>query len=322
MLKINRIFSDNVKMRGASEQLSADPDKLSFSQKNCLLRLISFFLPVQKKFAREVFVAKRKNKVLAKLALTPDSFSKSRWQFTSLMFKEKHKQIAKTLIDYVVNYYGGAGASTFLAYVDETNPQMISVLKNECLFRNCAKIEFLTLENLASLNIEYDLNDFRDVNVKDSEELLEINTSNIFTHYRPALISDLGEFKLNKSHNNIFKVFAPKGNIAGYFRLCSNNKKDFYLDVITSKPYEQCYLEMLGCIKDIVLEQNNEASLTVYLKKYRQTAGKLKEVLEELGFNFSSSTQILVKDYWQRIPVKNEMEEKLFVLFNDIKGMV
>ena len=59
--------------------------------------------------------------------------------------------------------------------------------------------------------------------------LLEINTANIFSNFRPSLISDLKDFQnefLKQAKNDFLKVFWVNGKQEGYFRIYSQNKKD------------------------------------------------------------------------------------------------
>ena len=113
------------------------------------------------------------------------------------------------------------------------------------------------------------------------------------------------------------KVFVVNGRPEGYFRIYSQDKKNFFADIITSKPYEHCYSEIVAYMKNILKLAPEFNSLTILLKRYRDTAGALEEVLKNNGFSTTQTTQILVKDYWKKID-DAQSDAKLFVLFNDL----
>ena len=143
---------------------------------------------------------------------------------------------------------------------------------------------------------------------------------NIFPHFRPSLISDLNDFKyefLKQAKEDYLKVFVINGVPEGYFRIYTNDKKNFFVDVITSKPYEHCYTEIISYIHSLLKQHSEFISLTVFLKRYRETSQALEGALQTLGYSFLSTTHILVKDYWQKVD-ENQSEEKLFAFFNDL----
>jgi len=319
MLKISRTLFDHIKEDNFKKFMFIDPEQVRKLSGNIFVRIINHILPSSNKFLRETFNAKENNKIHSQLSVIPDNFSNSRFQISSLKIREGSEFAAKPIIDYVVNSYGGNGVYNFLVYIDEDSPEVISLFKNECGFRSCAKIEFYQINNLENINLKFDKSNFKNIENTDILDLLEINTMNIFPHFRPALITKLKTFKkefINHTKNNICKVFIVNNRCEGYFKLYTNDNKNYVADIITSKAYEQCYDELLAYIKEYLSDTNKFESLTVLLKKYRETSPKLEEVLKSNYFKLTNTTHILVKDYWQRIKA-DQNEEKLFVFFND-----
>ncbi|MCQ2957564.1 MAG: hypothetical protein MJ180_01530 [Candidatus Gastranaerophilales bacterium] len=320
MLKISRTLFDHIKEKDFTKFMFIDPEQVEKMSGNIFIRLINHILPVTKKFLRETFNAKENDKILSQVSLVPDGFSHIRFQISSLKIREGYEFSSKPLIDYVVNNYGGRGVASFLVYIDECYPEIISLFKNECGFRSCSKIEFYTISDLNNITGEFNSDNFKKVENKDITELLEINTMNIFPHFRPSLISRLKTFKkefIKHTKKNLFKVFRVNGRCEGYFKLYTNDNKNFVADIITSKAYEQCYEEILAYIKNYLSDKKSFESLTVLLKKYRETSIKLEEILTDKNFRITNTTHILVKDYWQRVK-EGQSEEKLFVFFNDL----
>ena len=320
MLKIRRTLFDHIKENDFDKFMFVNPEKIQKLSGNIFLRLVNHILPPTKKFLRETFNAKDNGKILAQISLVPDNFSNYRWQISSLKIREGNKFVAKPIIDFVVNKYGGSGVSSFLIYIDDTNPEIISLFKNECGFRSCAKIDFYITHDLNNSLVDFDENNFKDLSDEDILDLLEINTANIFTNFRPSLISNLKDFKkefFHHSNSDFLKVFVINGRAEGYFRIYSMDKKNFLADIITSKPYENCYGEIIAYIQYYLKSKTDFESLTVLLKRYRETALALEENLKNSNYAISNTTHILVKDYWQKVgEVQNE--EKLFVFFNDL----
>ena len=323
MLEIKSVLNLKQKFEFHKEFIFVDPEKIEKYTSNIFLKILNYFLPPTKKWLPQSFVAKENNKIIGQVTLIPDSFSHFRWQFSHLKLNENIDFVARYLIDYAVNKYGGSGIATFLVYIDDCDMDALKIFKQECNFRSCSGIEFYYNSKISSVECEFDREDFIDFTPDMLDTLFEINTDNIFTHFRPSLTINKNELKsefLNSIKQHKLKIFAPKGNIEGYFNLYQANGREFFLDVITSKPYEQCYGEIISYVCNDILKSNDEIKLTTLVKKYRQTSGKLAEILKENGFKISSITHILVKDYWKRVDVKQDLEEKMFMLLNDLKA--
>ncbi len=318
MLKIKRTIFDHIKEQDFARYMFINPEQIQKYSGNIFDRSINHLLPPTRKILRETFNATDDKKILSQISLVPDRFSNLRCQISSLKIRHGAEFSAKPLIDFVINKYGGAGIQSFMIYIDEHEPNIIALFKLECGFRSCAKIEFYQTEELRQG--EFDENNFRDLEISDIEALLEINTANIFPHFRPALTSRAKDFRnkfLKHTKNDFFKVFVVNEVPEGYFRLYDNGEGNFVADIITSKPYEQCYGEIISYIENYLKTAKKFSTLTILLKKYRETAGELENTLVSCNYKPNGATQILVKDYWQTSK-ESQNEEKLFVLFNDL----
>jgi hypothetical protein len=285
--------------------------------------LIHDFLPVHLKFLTETYIAIEQGEILGTISLVPDGNVKTRWKISSLMLKENSYGVARQLIDFVVNKYGAIGVEVFLSIVDENNAEVITMFKEACGFRTCARIQIRTNENLNDLSFKYEQNNFRNFNDNDLDELIEINTRNLFPQFRPTLLKSKYDFKrayLSSGKNDIFKILVVDNKIAGYFKLFSTNGKDFWLDALTSEPYIEYYSDILGYAKDFIFSKNKDAVLYVYAKKYRQTCLKFIEILEANQFKNINTSQVLVKDYWKPLLLNNDVEEKSFMFFKDMSS--
>ncbi|MCR4881319.1 MAG: hypothetical protein K6A44_05140 [bacterium] len=318
MLKIKRTIFDHIKEQDFSRYMFINPEQIQKYSGNILYRSINHLLPPTNKIFRETFNALDGKKILAQISLVPDKFSNLRCQISSLKIRHGAEFSAKPLIDYIINNYGGSGIQSFMVYIDENEPNIIALFKLECGFRSCAKIEFYETNELNAGDFEEE--NFKDLEVQDIEKLLEINTANIFPHYRPALTSKAKDFRykfLKHTKNDFFKVFCVNSVPEGYFRLYDNGNGNFVADIITSKPYEQCYWEIISYIENYLKKSQKFNTLTILLKKYRETSPALEEALKTKLYIQIGATQILVKDYWQTSK-ESQNEEKLFVLFNDL----
>ena len=318
MLKIKRTIFDHIKEQDFARYMFINPEQIQKYSGNFIDRAVNHLLPPTGKILRETFNAKDGDRILSQISLVPDRFSNLRCQISSLKIRRGAEFSAKPLIDFVINKYGGAGIQSFMIYIDEREPEIIALFKLECGFRSCAKIEFYKTDTLKTS--EFDENNFKDLEISDIEALLEINTANIFPHYRPALTSKAKDFRnkfLKHTRNDYFKVFVVNSVPEGYFRLYDNGGGNFVADIITSKPYEQCYGEIIAYIENYLKFAPKFSSLTILLKKYRETSNSLENILVSSGYKLEGATQILVKDYWQTSK-ESQNEEKLFVLFHDL----
>jgi len=320
MLKIKRTLFDHIKEKDFDKFMFINPEQIHKFSGNVLVRIVNHIMPPTRKFLRETFNAIENNNIISQISLVPDNFSNIRFQISSLKIRQGNEFSAKPLIDYVVNKYGGNGVSSFMVYVEENYPQIISLFKNECGFRSCAKVEFYTTDNLSNNLTYFDNNNFKNLEEKDILDLLEINTLNIFPHFRPALISQLKVFKkkfLKHTKNDFFKVFIVNDKPEGYFRLYTNDGANFVADIITSKAYEQCYAEIIAYVQNHLKSIHKFKTLTILLKRYRETSSALEDCLKSSNYNLANTTHILIKDYWKRVS-ENQNEEKLLVFFNDL----
>lgn len=320
MLKIRRTLFDHIKDNDFSRHMFINPEQIQKYSGNIFVRALNHILPPRYKFLRETFNAIEDNKIIAQVSLVPDKFSKQRSQFSSLKIRTGHEFAAKNIIDYTINKYGGNGVNNFLVYIDENEQKAISIFKQDCGFRSCAKIEFYKKEDLSSIVQNFDENNFKDLEAQDINELLEINTANIFPHYRPALTSKAKDFQykfLKHTKNDFFKVFVVNGTPEGYFRLYDNGDGNFIADIITSKAYEQCYGEIISYIENILRKLVTFESVLILLKRYRETSSALASALDNQNYKITNTTHILVKDYWQTSK-ESLNEEKLFVFFHDL----
>jgi hypothetical protein len=97
----------------------------------------------------------------------------SKWEIRNLYLGDYGEEIAKKLVSYVVNKYGGEGRRAFVAYIPEKYNLLVNLLKKECLFRSCANVEVWQSE-LKKLSFEKPPLSFRDLKSNDIVPLLEL----------------------------------------------------------------------------------------------------------------------------------------------------
>ncbi|MFA6989274.1 MAG: GNAT family N-acetyltransferase [Candidatus Gastranaerophilaceae bacterium] len=327
MAKIRNIyFWENLKRKNFNDYINyACFSKSKYENlKNFFpVNFIHNFLPVNLKFLEETYVAVEEGQIIGTISLEVDGSDKTRWKINSLMLKENSIYLAKQLVDFVVNKYGAVGIEVFLAIVNETDSEVISLFKEACGFRTCAGIQIRKNENPISISFSYNPDNFRNYKENDLDELVEINTRNLFTQFRPTLLKSKADFKrayLLSGNNNVLKILTINDKIAGYFKIFTTNETDFWLDAVVSEPYIQYYPDILGYARDFILEKNKNTVLYVYAKKYRQTCLKFIEVLDSGQFATISTNHVLVKDYWKPLKINNDVEEKAFRFFKDMSS--
>jgi hypothetical protein len=327
MAKIRKInFFDNLKRKNFDDYInSACFSKPEYEKLTQFfpINFIHNFLPANLKFLEETYIAVEEGKILGAISLEVDGSTKVRWKINSLLLTENSIYMAKQLVDFVVNKYGAVGIEVFLAIVNENNTEIVSLFKEACGFRTCAGIQIRKNDNPANISFDYNLDDFRNYQESDIDELVEINTRNLFTQFRPTLLKSKTDFKrayLLSGKNNTLKILTVNDKIAGYFKIFTTNDNDFWLDAVVSEPYIEHYTNILGYARDFVLKKNKNAVLYVYAKKYRQTCQKFIEILDSGQFKIINTNHVLVKDYWKPLKINEGVEEKAFMFFKDMSS--
>lgn len=332
MTKIRKLkLTDIKKIRELIEYVEPATDSGNFSEEDFILfpfDALHNYLPLNMKFLQECYVAVENKNVLGLIALIPDGKQKTRWKINRLVLNVNASEIGKQLVDYVVNKYGGEGVETFITTIDEKYPEAIALLKNGCGFRSCNQINIWEKESLDSVADSGFPKLFREVKSSDARNIQELDSQCLFPHFRPSLAKSENDFKFNFKSSIInflrnYKVKRlvlenpAKNVLEGYVLLMSEDNRNFWADIILSLPYQEYYEDILNYISGYVGEQNKNAKLHVYARKYYQNSKRLGEILVNLNFKQTQNFQVLVKDYWKTTKTPSGNKSPI-IIFPDI----
>lgn len=281
-------------------------------------------IPVNMKFLQESYVAADGNNLLGVIGLISDGMQKSRWKINRLILNVNTYEIGKQLIDYVVNKYGGAGVETFITTIDENYGEAIALFKDGCGFRSCTKISVWEKDGLESVDAPKELDILREAKISDAKKLQELEQQCIFPQFRPSLTKNINDFRFDFKNKIISQIKGYKikkyvldnpalQSIEGCVLIGTKDNITFWADIILSLAYQTYYEDILTHIIHYIFEQNKNAKLHLYIKKYYQGNEKLDELVNKYNFSQSQVFQVLVKDYWKVIPALEDKKSPIVI---------
>lgn len=287
------------------------------------LDILHEMLPVNKRFLQESYVAVEDNELIGVICVIPDGKQRSRWKINKLILHRDSESVGKQLIDFVISKYGAQGVETFISVIDEDNASAISILKDQCNFRSCSKIQVWKLENLEHINESFDTTHFRAANLKDANSALEMDTQNLFPQFKNSLSKHKKDFQISLSTRiqNHLNNYRPKyiviensknNSIEGFFTLLTQDFQKFWLDATISLAYQDYFEDIIKYSVEYCLRKGSNPQLYTYIRKYYQSSNKSEEYLKNYGFKLVKNQEVLVKDFWK--PIKAEEKNKSTVI--------
>lgn len=282
-----------------------------FTKNLNLLKELSCFvnhlLPLRFKFASESFVALIDNEIKGLITLEKDSNSTTRFKITKFILEEYH--LANQLINYVISRYRAMGAGSFYAVVDEKQPDLLNILKNELSFRMCG-FEYLFKINSQNSNYAPILKTFKQENAK---EVCEFYNSNINSFNKPVFKRENYQFQ-NECFKYIFKDEEDK--VLGYFEVATKNCTDYYINFVIDFSYNVYILDAIKFIYSKIKHKTKNFNLYIKVKDYFMNSKEIISILNENKFELISKSQILAKDYYREIKQDN-LFKNAKIIFND-----
>lgn len=265
-------------------------------------------LPLRFRCFSESFMAINENKeVKALLTISPTKGNFQKWFLTRLFLGENSYDEGKQLIDYVVSKYGAWGADTFCVLIDENDENSAALFSKMCGFRLCSREVLWQLKEPINLDSSIRKNDFILFKNSDAKEVADLYNDAVYPHFRYSLECDKEEFydfPFKGLCRDLSYKFVLKDNngIFAYSELLSYDNKNWVIDIILSKQYEDSYFEVLKTL--MLMLRNRSRNINIYVKNRNyMTSSKLYEnTLSSNGFSKYQIKMLLVKDFFK--PVK------------------
>ena len=282
-------------------------------------------LPLRFKHLSESYMAiNENNDVKAFLTISPSKGNFEKWYIRRFFLDENSYDEGKQLIDYVVSKFGAAGANTFFVYADESDENSVILFSKMCGFRYCSSEVLWKLNSVENLDSSVHKNEFIFFKNSYAQQVEELYNSSILPHFKYSLECEKEEFYdspfkgLGKNLSYKF-ILEDVNGLYSYSELSSYDNKNWIIDVLLSKQYEDSYFEVLKTL--ILMLKNRSRNINIFVrnKNYITSSRLYEEILSSNGFSKYQSKILLVKDFFK--PVKSD--ETIInpaILLNELPG--
>lgn len=323
MAKIRRFnISHFKKVQRMISSISVD-EKISFGATllGCFTDLFQDFMPLTlRKSPESYIVINENNDVKAFITVEVTRGNKHKWFIKQLFLDKNSFDEGKQLIGYIVAKYGALGADTFCVLIDETDDISAELFSKRCGFRLCSR-EVVWKTSEIDLDSKYKWNDFYRFNNFETKKIAEFYNDAILPHFRFSLEQDVDEFKQSVFKNFKFpQKFILKNSdksILAYLEYHYVNQKDFLIDLIVTKPFEDEYLPILKAVISNLKTVVSEGNIYVLNRNYMTSAKIFEDKFIGCGFEKTQIKMLLVKDFYKPLKSDDPIVNPA-VIFNEI----
>ena len=283
----------------------------------------SDILPLQIRHSAESFIAiNDKKEVKALLTISPVDGNFRKWFIKRLFLSHNSYDEGKQLIDYVVSKFGASGADTFCVLTDESDENSAALFSRMCGFRLCSREVLWKMNEPLDLVSPIKKDNFSLFKNSDAQDVADLFNSSVFPHFRYSLECEKGEFNekffkgLSKNLSYKF-ILRDENGIFAYTELLSSDNKNWIIDLIVSKQYEDSYIDIIKTL--VLMLRKRSRSINVYVKcrNYMSSAKLYEEMLSQNRFSKYDIKMLFVKDFYK--PVKeNEGIVNPAIILNEL----
>lgn len=281
-------------------------DKLAKSLMEEPIGFINAMLPLEMKFKSESFILVDNNEILGLITTAKTPGNPYKINITRLIFKENLYGIAKQLVEFVVQKFGGKGATSFSVTIDECHDELFNLFINGCGFRQCASEILWKIEK--PVPEKSDLK-WRYAQRSDAKAIAQLYNSELINMYKPSLIRHEKEFQENFfcGFNDYYKiryVIEDDKNILGYFSITTSDNLNYILDITTNSGYGLDYNSIINIMLCEIARKKRAFYPVVKQKTYTKNSEDFEQFLKSKNYVPIQTQQILVKDFYK--PVRQE----------------
>ncbi len=292
-----------------------DKDNLAKSVLNEPVSVCNAILPLPLKFESESYILTDKNEILGLITAVTTPGNPYKINITRLIFKENLYDAGKSLVDFVVHKYGAKGATSFMVTIDECHDELFNLFINNCGFRQCASETLWKIEKPTPIKPDIS---WRYAQDSDAKQIAELYNSEVINIFKPSLLRHEKEFKstLLKGFNDYYKIrylIEDNSKILGYFSVTTADTLNYILDITLNSGYELDYDKIINIMLCDIASKKRAFYPLIKQKKYLKNSDTFGEYLKTKGYIPIQTQQILVKDFYKKIPEENA-NWKVFVL--------
>jgi len=278
-------------------------------------------LPQSMKFLPESYVLAEEKEIIGMITVSPSAGNPVRLNISRLFLEQNYFSAGKQLVEFVVSKYGAKGATTFIAAIDDSHNELLSLFIDGCGFRQCSSEQ---LWKMNSIHFEKTSGTFfRPFKNSDAQAVAMLFNDSVITHFRHSIEKTKNEYYdplfqgLRNDYNLKYVIEDEKTKtIKAYFALTTSDNLNYVLDITTSPWYDCSYEDILDFTVGQMSRRKHDFCLFVKLKKYTTKAEIFEKFLLEKSFNCVQNQLILVKDFYRL--VKDPQDSLKVLLFNEI----
>lgn len=322
-MQIRRLtYFDYRKLKRMVSYLCSDEnDRLAKSIMEEPVGILNAILPLSLKFKSESFILIEYGEILGLITTTTTPGNPNKINITRLIFKENLYEVGKQLVEYVIQKFGGLGATSFMVTIDECHDELSNLFLNGCGFRQCASETLWKIEK--PLPQKTDLI-WRYAQNNDSKHIAELYNSELLNIYKPSLTRHEKEFQdaFFSGFNDYYKtrcVLEEEKKLLGYFSITTSDNLNYIFDMTLNSGYQIDYEKVINTMLCEIARKRKAFYPLIKQKKYLKDSERLGNYLESKGYNRIQTKQILVKDFYK--PIKQESANWNVFLLGEDQGI-
>ena len=323
-MQIRRLtYFDYRKLKRMVSYLCSDEnDKLAKSIMEEPVGILNAILPLSMKFKSESFILVDDEEILGIITTIRTPGNPYKINITRLIFKENLYEVGKQLVEYVIQKFGGLGATSFMVTIDECHDELSNLFINGCGFRQCASETLWKIERPTPQKPD---KNWRYAQNSDSFKIAELYNSEVINMFKPSLTRHAKEFQDSffSGFNDFYKtrfIIEECKKILGYFSITTSDNLNYILDMTLNSGYDLDYEKIINIMLCEIARKKRAFYPLIKQKRYIKDSEKLENYLKSKGYNPIQTKQILVKDFYK--PIKQESKNWNVFLLGEDQGII
>ncbi|MDD3435555.1 MAG: GNAT family N-acetyltransferase [Candidatus Gastranaerophilales bacterium] len=287
---------------------------------NFPFNIIHDLLPLSLKFLPESYVIEENKEIIGMITVTPTQGNPYKLNIIRLFLEHNCFNAGKQLIDFVISKYGAKGATAFIAKIDDSYDELLSLFVDGCGFRQCSSEQMWKME---LIRFSQESNSFfRPFKNSDAPIVAMLFNDSVITHFKYSIVSTKNEYWelfFKGLKDSKFKYVIEDENlktIKAYLSITTSDNLNYILDIIASPWHECSWEDILSFTINQISKRQKDFYLFVKVRKYTTTAENFENYLTEQNFKRVQNQLVLVKDFYKQI--KEAQPISRVVLFNEV----
>ena len=278
-------------------------DKTAKSLITAPVSFLNAMLPLNLKFQPESYIYIDKGEILGLITISQTPGNPYKISITKLIFKDNMYEVGQQLVNFVVQKYGGKGATSFFVTIDECHDELFNLFIKGCGFRQCASEKLWKIDKPAPEKSDYH---WRYAQNSDAEAIADLYNSELINIYKPSLMRHKKEFQevffsgLTEGYK-IRYILEDDKNILGYFSISTCDHLNYILELTTCSGYDLEYDKIINIMLCEIARKGRAFYPIIKQKTYTKKSEQFEIYLTSKNYTLIQTRQILVKDFYKPI---------------------